>query len=138
MNENLCSAFYPPNALHATVDQVRSWQREQKENQREWKTEKERRRTEWHEYTLELERQLHDSAIIRAHPGRLLWRAAKNLKALKRTLSRSHTPTRNEKRGTQRDQRKRARQFLTQRGETSAPGQGTTEDKELSTVVAAV
>ena len=112
--------------------------------QKEWRIEKERRRKQWKDFMLEGERQLHDPSHRRDYTDRLLRRASKGLKSLQRALSPdglAHTlmGTRKDKRRMKKNLRKRARQLeiLTQRGETSALGQGITKTGALTTVVAA-
>jgi len=110
------------------------WKREEEENRKAWQIEQQRRRTEGQNFALEAERQLHDPRYISRHTNRLLQRASRGLRYFRITLSRDglvHTPTRKDKRRMKKNLRKRARQLeiLTQRGETSAPGQGDNEDR---------
>jgi hypothetical protein len=88
MNENLFSG------IECSELQIITWQREEEEKQREWQIEKERRLMDWRNFTLEGERQLHDPHKTRDLPDRLLRRASKSVKSLKRALWQgAHTPT---------------------------------------------
>jgi hypothetical protein len=161
------SVFYAPNAPQATVEEVKNWQREQEECQREWKKEKECRLKESLNLAFVAERQLHDPRYIRGHTDRQLRDLSKRIKSSIRALSEQYrsefgndllsvfledcetetspafsrdirNPARRDKRRMN-NLRKRARrlEILTQRGETSALGQGITKTGALTTVVAA-
>jgi len=155
MNENLLCE--PP---------WEDWKREQEENQRQWRIEKECRLKDSLHLAFVAERQLHNPRYIRCYTVALLRRASKGVKSFKRALCEQYqsefgkdrlfafledektstalsrdirNPSRKDKRRMNKNLRKRARQleFLTQRGETSAPCQGITKTGALTTVVAA-
>ena len=142
------------------------WAREEEENRKAWRIEKECRLKDSLNSAFVAERHLQDPRYYRDHTDRHLCDLSKRIKSFERALCEQYrsefgndrlsvflehretstalprnvrNPSRTDKRRMRKSERKRARQLeiLTERGETSAQGQGITKTGALTTVVAA-